>query len=510
MKKYLQFILLIFFPIVMAAQFSVVSTQPVNNTKNVPLNTTISITFSEALDTLSINQRGSDAWFSNVDSVVSYGYSLDLKTTFMNVVLKPNQSYFLAFIYMKALSGAAITIPHVYYFTTGANFAPYTVSGTVLSGSTGILPEGSIVGLSRINFMKDEGKGGPPPFVGWTNVNSNGTYTVPNLANGTYWPLAAKDVDHNGQINPDNGVDVISFGDSIIVNNASLANINLTFTSFTPKTFQETITIADSLAKNFPADKALRRISGWDVDTLGRSQSWEFAYTYNNNTAGEAIRVSTGGSSTYMLDQGYIDWIKMLKPISGYQSAASSATVIANAENGGGKAFRQLPLPDSLEFRIELSIADQKYGWFGGGGFDTSKIYWAVAYTHTYQISQNQSQWVRGKFFLCDLTTGAIVVTQTMGVKGETTIPEQLSLSQNFPNPFNPTTNIRFTIPSSNFTSLKIFDLLGKEIAVLVNEKKEAGEFTVPFNAAGLPSGIYFYQLRSGNFVETKKMILMK
>jgi len=510
MKKFLLLSLFVFLPAVVFAQMTVVSMQPANNTKNVPLTTTISITFSEAIDTLAMASMMDESRFSSLDNVISEGYSADLKTMYANVVLKPNQSYFVALFYLKAKSGALLTTPFVYYFTTGADFEPYSVSGTVFSGSTGVSPEGSVVGISNVNIMNDEGKEGPPPFVGWTNVNSNGTYTVPYLSNGTYWPIAIKDVDHDGKIDPDKGVDVIAFADSIVINNASISNHNLTFMSFTPKSFQEVISIADSLSKNLPADKVLRRISGWDVDTLGRSQSWEFAYTYNNNTAGEAIRVSTGGSSTYMLDQGYIDWIKMLKPITGYQSAASSATVIANAENGGGKAFRQLPLPDSLEFRIELSIADQKYGWFGGAGFDTSKIYWAVAYTHTYHISQDQSQWVRGKFFLCDLATGAIIVTQTMSVKDETVIPEQFSLSQNFPNPFNPSTMINYQLPISSFVTLKVYDVLGKEIAELVNETKEAGNYSVKFDASKLSSGMYIYKLTSDKFTEVKKMILVK
>jgi hypothetical protein len=264
------------------------------------------------------------------------------------------------------------------------------------------------------------------------------------------------------------------------------------------------------LAKNLPADKVLRRISGWDVDTLGRSQSWEFAYTINNNTQGKAVRVGTMDLKTYDLDQGYVEWIKMLKPITNYQTIASSATVITNVEKAGGKTFRLKPHPDSLQFRIEISIADQKYSWFSGGNFDTSKIYWAVAYNHVYQATRDSSYWVDGKYFLCDLATGAVILVQPTRVKEGTTVPEQFSLYQNYPNPFNPTTNIKFSIPSSNFTSLKIFDMLGKEIAVLVSEKKDAGEYTVPFNAARMPSGIYFYQLRSGNFVETKKMILMK
>jgi hypothetical protein len=262
----------------------------------------------------------------------------------------------------------------------------------------------------------------------------------------------------------------------------------------------------------------LRRISGWDVDTLGRCRTWEFAYTFNSNAPGIGIRVQSSGSQTNILDQGYVDWIKQLKPVTNYKTAASSATVIANAENAGGKAFRLLPHPDTITFNIELSIADQKFGWFGPFGFDTSKIYWAVAYTQQYQITNNQSNTVKGKFFLCDLATGSVLLTQTLGVKQDGSSPDKFTLYQNYPNPFNPTTNISFTIPQSNFASLRIFDILGKEVAVLANGKMEAGDYTIPFNGAGLTSGIYFCQLRAGNpstgsgqvFVETKKMVLMK
>jgi hypothetical protein len=88
------------------------------------------------------------------------------------------------------------------------------------------------------------------------------------------------------------------------------------------------------------------------------------------------------------------------------------------------------------------------------------------------------------------------------------------SLLQNYPNPFNPTTTIRFTISDLRFTILKVYDVLGNEIATLVNEEKSAGEYEVEFSTGliyqTLPSGIYFYQLKAGNFVETKKMILLK
>jgi M6 family metalloprotease-like protein len=87
---------------------------------------------------------------------------------------------------------------------------------------------------------------------------------------------------------------------------------------------------------------------------------------------------------------------------------------------------------------------------------------------------------------------------------------ETFHLSQNYPNPFNPSTTIRYSVPISEFVSLKIYDALGNEVATLVNEEKPAGNYEVDFNAAGFSSGIYFYKLQAGSFVATKKMILMK
>ncbi len=84
------------------------------------------------------------------------------------------------------------------------------------------------------------------------------------------------------------------------------------------------------------------------------------------------------------------------------------------------------------------------------------------------------------------------------------------NLRQNYPNPFNPNTTIKYSIPSRSFVQLKIFDVLGNEIATLVNEEKVSGSYAVNFNASNLPSGAYFYSLNAGNFTQTKKMILMK
>jgi hypothetical protein len=102
---------------------------------------------------------------------------------------------------------------------------------------------------------------------------------------------------------------------------------------------------------------------------------------------------------------------------------------------------------------------------------------------------------------------------QTGVINISSEIPNEFSLMQNYPNPFNPTTKIRFAIPqnlSGKFVSLKVFDITGKSVSVLVNESLQTGFYETSFDAAGLASGVYIYRLQAGNFVEQKKLTVVK
>jgi hypothetical protein len=90
------------------------------------------------------------------------------------------------------------------------------------------------------------------------------------------------------------------------------------------------------------------------------------------------------------------------------------------------------------------------------------------------------------------------------------TVPFVFSLEQNYPNPFNPSTTISYQVPEKEFVTLKVYNVLGKEVTTLVSEEKAVGKYEVKFDASSLTSGIYFYRLQAGSFVETKKMILIK
>ena len=118
------------------------------------------------------------------------------------------------------------------------------------------------------------------------------------------------------------------------------------------------------------------------------------------------------------------------------------------------------------------------------------------------------------KFWTYDESHNTILVyyLSTVGINENIVInsPNNFSLSQNYPNPFNPSTKISWQLPISSIVTLKVYDVLGNEVATLVDEYKPAGDYQVNFNSSAFTSGVYFYQLKAGSFIQTRKMILLK
>lgn len=102
-----------------------------------------------------------------------------------------------------------------------------------------------------------------------------------------------------------------------------------------------------------------------------------------------------------------------------------------------------------------------------------------------------------------------VPVTGAVDVE-DNSVVNTFELNQNYPNPFNPSTSIKFSVAERSNVTLKVFDMLGREVATLVNSAKEAGSYEVNFDASDLSSGLYVYTLNTGNFTSTKKMMLMK
>jgi len=169
-------------------------------------------------------------------------------------------------------------------------------------------------------------------------------------------------------------------------------------------------------------------------------------------------------------------------------------------------------------------FADQNTGWAVGhlynvntgiilkttnGGLNwISQVHSSSYWLSSVHFIDNNSGWVVGQngTILKTITGGELVGVQSISVE----VPSGFSLNQNYPNPFNPVTNLEFGISDLGFVSLKVYDILGKEVATLVNEKLSPGKYKVEFDGSALPSGIYFYRITAGEFTNTKRMMLVK
>jgi hypothetical protein len=149
---------------------------------------------------------------------------------------------------------------------------------------------------------------------------------------------------------------------------------------------------------------------------------------------------------------------------------------------------------------------DYKYGVYYGAANDTAN--------GGTDIMDNEMAFGTNHKFT--LTSNDLTITDNWGVvtaierQNDAAIPVAYQLSQNYPNPFNPSTIIQYNLPNPGIVSLKIFDVLGREVITLVNEEQKAGVYKVSFDASKLSSGVYFYRIQSGSFVSTKKMMLLK
>jgi len=166
--------------------------------------------------------------------------------------------------------------------------------------------------------------------------------------------------------------------------------------------------------------------------------------------------------------------------------------------------------PDGNEIRQDsIGISKTYTAYYTGGGNDLI----AIGTDDYLTVGEGKVAGDAMSMWNATMTRKGGTLTVISEVKDDEILfsqPTNYKLYQNYPNPFNPFTTIRFSIPTSGNINLKIYDILGREIKTLLNEFKPIGTYEVSFDGSGLASGVYFYQLRTGDFVETKKMILMK
>lgn len=179
-------------------------------------------------------------------------------------------------------------------------------------------------------------------------------------------------------------------------------------------------------------------------------------------------------------------WYEMKQP---YQFRGGDPFMLIEWEG-----YFDAPLPDSID-RIKIRIYPAPYS-----GNTVRFIELGFDFLRGVKDDQFSTR------FLIDPFEDTTIV----GVEDEPNLPKNFHLFQNYPNPFNPTTSIKYSVESIKYIQITVYDILGREITKLVNEEKFPGEYTISFDGSNLSSGIYFYRLTSGQYTETKKMILQK
>ncbi len=489
------------------AQFTVTSIEPANNSLNVPLNDTLSITFSAALDT-TVHLNGNTGFLTNLEEGGAPSFSPDLRTVKFPITLQSNTVYFLLVYYAKSQGGSFLASPAVTSFSTGGTFPPYSVSGTVLAGSSGSGADNVIVGLSSVPLSANS-----PVFASVAVTNGAGAFTVPHVPNGVYWPVAAKDVNHNGTIDPSSG-DPIATGDSIVISGGNLSGVTLTLQLREPLTYAAALDSIAHLVAALPADRAMYGACAWEADSLGRSGSWEFYYFADTMRQSHKITAQPFGTWDEPMDSSDSYMYRHNKPIPNPSLAVDPAVFMANVESHGGATFRLQPHADSVSFDRYLKLGSLQWCEFTSLVSDPFSFYWGASYAYGSETGQ---YWfpVAQKLFVGDFTTGAILGTTGVQDDAAARVPNRTALNQNYPNPFNPTTAISYQLSAVSRVTLKVYDLLGRQVATLVEGFEQAGPHKVAFNASGLASGVYFYRLTAtanNGSVSTaqKSMMLLK
>ncbi len=513
----------------LSAQISLVSSVPVDGATSVDTAATLSLAFDQPIDvTASFDaQVAEEGFFLGLGfyPVGKYGepdsvtFSLDFTTVyFHNLHLLPDTKYLLMLTGAKSTTGDSLDKPYVINFTTGTSLPTNTVSGTV--AYAGGDPTNTIVALLGLE-MGEEG----PDFLASTVVSSaNGLYTIPYVETGDYLGAAILDADRDGNLDPATDplgwydADLNDVPDTLKVA-GSMSGVNIVMGALVPQTAQGLLTDVGAMVKSVASDAELVVIMGDELNLDGKAVEWN--YIYFSNSTNKLYIVSTLGTTILSMfeeeTQGQMDSLP-----ANWIDSDSALTI---AEANGGSSFRTT-YPDA-EISAVLSPASiAEVFSVDKSSYSRGKLCWKLNPKNlmkTGSFLQGQALWGieynsdtagENTTIYLDAVTGDLVT----GVESEkvgTGAPSSFELQQNYPNPFNPRTAIRYGVSRRDHIQLRVLDILGRQVAILVNETKNAGFYSVTWdgkdvNGKGVTSGIYFYELRAGSFRQVRRMLLLK
>jgi hypothetical protein len=257
-----------------------------------------------------------------------------------------------------------------------------------------------------------------------------------------------------------------------------------------------------------------------DVESSFFTGNKSFVYSRSNALQIQSDRLFFDGGLSVINPDAQVKTINLLNLIN--ETTQEKLFTFSGIELEQNDSLKILNLDDNTidiisygtakDYQIDLYYGSQ----IGVDKFQNSNIQLSANTTHKLVPNWTDITNLQLKIYVDEGNDGTIddtlYIENTVDVKDEGNLlsPNEYNLAQNYPNPFNPSTKISWQSPVGSYQTLKIYDVLGNEVATLVNEYREAGRYEVTFDASNLASGIYFYRLQAGSFVETKKMLMLK
>ena len=453
-----------------------------------PATNSITISSPKGGESWLINSTQNITWTSNNVTNVKIEYSADNGTTWSTVSASTPAA---AGTYAWTVPATAATQSKIKL--SDVDGLATAVTSNVFSVLTAIVPK--ITLTSPIGG--ESWQANSSHNITWTSTSVSNVLIELTTDNGTTWSTVAASTPAAAGSYSWSVPNTPSVNSKIRVSDASTVSRNSVsasvFTITAPASSQTLLSEDFSKVTSGSIGSAgTTDISTTSLDTYTLTAGWTGLKVYQ---AGGAVKIGSSSAMGYLvtpsLDLSSSNGAATLKfDVETYGTDAKAVQVFISTD--GGTTFTQI----GSDISTTAAMVTQTVAITGGN--NTTKIKIAAK-----AASAN-------RFYLDNIivTTGSVTAVQDSDYG--TKLPKGFELSQNYPNPFNPTTTISFAVPQQVFVQLRVFNQLGEEVATLVNGEVGAGYHSVSWNASNQPSGIYFYELRNGNAVSVKKLILMK
>ncbi len=239
--------------------------------------------------------------------------------------------------------------------------------------------------------------------------------------------------------------------------------------------------------------------TGWNLIVADHPNTGEYQWTIPNLNTNQALVKISKADDSGVYDMS--DYPFSIRPFIPVELVSFNASVLTDKITINWSTATEL---NNFGFEVQRSIDNSDFFTIGfTDGYGTT--------TEPRDYFFNDNNVVPGKYYyrLKQVDYDGIFEFSDI-IEADFVGPTEFKLNQNYPNPFNPSTVISYAIPGSEFVTLKIYDMLGNEVSVLINEEQPAGTYKIEFNSTSLSSGTYLYRIQAGSFVETRKMILLK